>query len=322
MKVLHITNNYPTTKYPIFGIFVKEQIESLSNQIIENELFFINGRENGKVEYLKSIFRIRKILHNNHFEVIHCHHAFSALCLILSGYSRKNKTIVSYQSDPVNELGTVLYRFIENHVSVVILKTKSILVNNQNVFYLPNGVNISLFKSIDKTASCKILNLDPSKKYILFVSSNFIRKEKRYDKFIDTLEIIKKKYQMEDVEELKLINTKRELVPYYYNAASLHLLTSDFEGSPNSVKEAMACNIPVVSTNVGNVSIMLDGIKGSYVARLNTPEELAELSHQILISNEVCKSRDALINKKLDMDSVAKQLVALYNKALQQVSKK
>lgn len=56
MKILHITNNYPTQNHPIFGIFVKEQIDSLSNQCLENDVFFINGREKGKLEYFKSIF--------------------------------------------------------------------------------------------------------------------------------------------------------------------------------------------------------------------------------------------------------------------------
>ena len=55
MKVLHITNNYPTPNLPIFGIFVKEQIESLSKLNIDCDIFFINGREKGNFEYLKSI---------------------------------------------------------------------------------------------------------------------------------------------------------------------------------------------------------------------------------------------------------------------------
>ena len=54
MKVLHVTNNYPTTNFPIFGIFVKEQIESLVETGVECEVFFINGKENGKIEYFKS----------------------------------------------------------------------------------------------------------------------------------------------------------------------------------------------------------------------------------------------------------------------------
>ena len=311
LKVIHITNNYPTENLPIFGIFVKEQIDSLSQQGIKNEVFFINGREKGKLEYLKSIFRIRKFLSNNQYDIIHCHHALSAACLILSGHSKKSKTIVSFQNDPANE-GHRLYDFIKRNVRAIILKNNSTYVDNKTIFYLPNGVNTDFFQSITKLEAFNKLNLDTSKKYILFVSSNFIRKQKRHDIFCDTLEILKKKYNMEDVEELRLINTKRELVPYFFNAASLHLLTSDFEGSPNSVKEAMACNTPVVSTDVGNVLELLDGVNGSFVAKSNASEELADLAYSALSNEEIHDSRGALIEKKLDIESVAKQLIKLY----------
>jgi teichuronic acid biosynthesis glycosyltransferase TuaC len=312
MKVLHITNNYPTAKYPVFGIFVKEQIESLETHGIGNEVFFINGREKGKSEYLKSVIRLRKLLRNNNYNVIHCHHVLSAICLILSGHSNKFKTIVSFQNDPANEHGPKLFHFIKNHFNAVILKNNSDFVDNKSIFYIPNGVNTSFFQPLNKNDACRKLYLEPSKEYILFVSSNFIRKQKRYDRFCTTLEILKNKYDLKNIEELKLINTKRELAPYFFNAASLHLLTSDFEGSPNSVKEAMACNTPVVSTKVGNVSILLEGLTGSFVSLSDSPDELADLSYVALKKQERGEGRTAIFEKELDMDSVAKQLLSIY----------
>ena len=124
------------------------------------------------------------------------------------------------------------------------------------------------------------------------------------------------KYQLNNIEELKLINTERSLIPYYFNAASLHLLTSDFEGSPNSVKEAMACNIPVVSTDVGNVKEMLSGVEGSYVASTNNAEELAELVYKALNNKNNINSREVLIQKKLDIESVAKNIITIYKKTI------
>ncbi len=314
MKVLQITNNYPTKNNPVFGIFVKEQIESLTNLGIANEVFFINGREKGKWEYLKSIIRLRKFLKGKYFDVVHCHHTLSVLCFILSGCSKRCKSVVSYQCDPSDELGGRFYPFITRNVNFAILKNNSPLVNNSTVFNHPNGVNINFFKPIDKTFCCSKLNLDVNKKYILFVSSNFNRTQKRYDRFEKTLEILKSKYKMDDVAELKLINTERRLVPYYFNAANIHLLTSDFEGSPNSIKEAMACNIPVVSTDAGNVSDLLSGCTGSYVAKTKEPEELAELSYKVLTNSEQINSRNVLIEKKLDSESVAKKIVLIYEK--------
>ncbi len=89
MNVLHITNNYPTTNYPISGIFVKEQIDSLQEFGVKSEVFLINGREKGKFEYIKSIFRLRRKLSRSDYDLIHCHHALSGVTLFLSGYNKK-----------------------------------------------------------------------------------------------------------------------------------------------------------------------------------------------------------------------------------------
>ena len=117
---------------------------------------------------------------------------------------------------------------------------------------------------------------------------------------------------MDNIEELNLINTKRELVPYYFNAASLHLLSSDFEGSPNSVKEAMACNIPVVSTSVGNVSELLESVNGSYVSDSFSSEVLAKLAYKVILNNDISNSRKQLIKMELDMNSVAEKIHTIY----------
>jgi glycosyltransferase involved in cell wall biosynthesis len=316
MKVLHITNNYPTDKNPVFGIFVKEQIESLTNLGIANEVFFINGRENGKWEYLNSIIRLRKYLKGKHFDVVHCHHTLSALCFILSGCPRRQKSVVSYQCDPSDELGGHFYPFITRNINFAILKNNSPLINNSTVFNQPNGVNINFFKPIEKAFCCSKLNLDVNNKYILFVSSNFNRMQKRYDRFKKTLEILRNKYKTDNVVELLLINTERQFVPLYFNAASMHLLTSDFEGSPNSVKEAIACNIPVVSTDVGNVSELLSGCSGFYMAKTKEPEELAELAYRVLTDTGQINSRNVLIEKELDAQSVANKIVSIYEKVI------
>ena len=292
MKVLHITNNYPTENHPIYGIFVKEQIESLTDQGICNEVFFINGREKGKTEYIKSVYRLKKFLNNRQYDIIHCHHVLSAFCMILSGQSRRFKTIVSYQNDPSNEHGRYLFRYIKKNCNAIILKNNSSIVDNNTTFYQPNGVNIDFFKPIDKKISLEKLQFIKEKRYVLFVSSNFVRQQKRHDRFQKVLQILQDKYKFFDIEEIMLVNTERSIVPYYFNAANIHLLTSDFEGSPNSVKEAMACNVPVVSTNVGNVSELLKGVNGSYVSNSTDPEELAELAYKALTFKGEINSRE------------------------------
>ena len=132
------------------------------------------------------------------------------------------------------------------------------ILESKNIKYTGSDT-ISCKTSLNKIESKKKVGLDIDKKYILFVSSNFIRNQKRYDIYKKTVNILKtidSKF-----EELLLINQDREIVPFYFNSSELHLLTSDFEGSPNSVKEALACNLDVISTNVGNVKYLLNNLK-------------------------------------------------------------
>lgn len=313
MKVLHITNNFPTNKYPIFGIFVKEQIDSLTTQNIVNEIHFINGREKGKIEYLKQIFIIRNLLKEKKFDIIHCHHAFSAITLYLSGYKKPN-VVISFQSDPKNECGPHLYKWLKSKSNINIFKNNNVHFDNIKNFYLPNGVNLDFFRPLDKVLAYKRMNLDQDKRYILFMSSNYLRKEKRFDRFKRIINLLKTRYKLNDIEELVLINEKRENIPFLINSSSLHLLTSDFEGSPNSVKEAMACNIPIVSTDVGNVRELLDRVECSYVANTLDDDEIAELCYRALGSRKLPDSRQVLINKGLDSESIANKLIQIYRK--------
>ena len=312
MKVLHLTNNYPTVTLPIFGIFVKEQIESLKGSNTECDVFFINGREKGPFEYFKSIFRIRKYLKLNHYDIIHCHHVISVLCLILSGEAKKNKVIVSFQNDPENEWGIFIYKFIKRKISHSIFKNNSKLIVDDSCSYLANGVDVSFFSPKEKKESQEKLKLNNSSVYLLFVSSNFIRKQKRYDRFKEVLQILTTQYNWKNIEELVLINTPRDLVPHYFSASSLHLLTSDFEGSPNSVKESMCCNTPVVSTPVGNVQEMLSGAQNCFVTNSFEAQELAFYCDKALKTNG--NPRDVMLQKNLDMESVAQKLIQIYNR--------
>lgn len=317
MRVLQITTNFPTTKHPSFGIFVKEQISSLEKYNVTNQVFFINGREKGKLEYIKAIFKLKKLIKNNEIEIIHCHHALSALTLLLSGFFKiKNyKIIVSYQNDPPNELGLKMFEFIKKRTSVRIYKNKEFLKFDAKGIYLPNGVDLSLFHPIPKEIACKKLNLDKNKIYILFVSSSYMRKQKRIDRFKKVIEILKSTYGHDNIEELILMNAKRELMPYYFNAVDVHLMTSDFEGSPNSIKECLACNTKVVSTDVGNVKELISGINGCFVSESKEEEELAWLVDKALKLK--CENgRDRIIKKGLGLNMIADKLYLIYQQVL------
>ena len=138
-----------------------------------------------------------------------------------------------------------------------------------------------------------------------------LRTQKRIDRFKETMKILHEKYLLSDLEPLILTNTNRNLIPTYLCASELHMLTSDFEGSPNSVKECLACNVPVVSTPVGNVAELIGDVKGCYVSKSFEPEELAELTCKVLKA-DTFSSREFVKTKGLDIETVGGKLLIVY----------
>ena len=94
------------------------------------------------------------------------------------------------------------------------------------------------------------------------------------------------------------------------------MISSDFEGSPNSVKECMCCNTPVVSTPVGNVEDMIGDIAGAYITKGFTAEELAEACDKVLRSNKPFEGREKFLAKGYGMATVAAKLKNIYEEIL------
>ena len=313
MKVLHITCNYPTPKHPVFGIFVKEQIDSLQSAGVACDVFFSNGKEQGGMKaHRASIKKVRELLRSNKYDVIHCHHSISALILLLAGGACRNKCVVSYQNDPTREFGgkmlfSLLYPFFDR----IIIKNTSPYLQKKKVVYLPNGTNADFFKPMDQSECRRELGWSADKRYILFMDSNAgTRTQKRYDRYQEVLSCLRKDY--DNIVSIELTNTPREKIPVYMNACDLHLMTSDFEGSPNSVKECLCCNTPVVSTDVGNVRDMMGDIPGCYVTKEKDAEELADCVRRVFDSREAFQGRELFLAKGYGIEAVAGKLKTLY----------
>jgi len=102
-----------------------------------------------------------------------------------------------------------------------------------------------------------------------------------------------------------------DTVADYMNAADALLLTSHSEGSPNSVKEALACNLPVVATDVGDVKERLAGVDPSHVA--TTDEELVRGLIDVLERGDRSNGREAA--REVSIDRTADRMLAVYESA-------
>ncbi|MDA8944036.1 glycosyltransferase [Porticoccaceae bacterium] len=314
MRVLFVTNCYPTKKDPDYGIFVKTQYNSLSS-MVDLDVHFINGRENGFKEYFKK--PPRHIIDS--CDVIHFHHVFCLLASLPWVMFARKKIVLSFLNEFANEIKfglpnffkVLICRFSILFCDRYIMKSTNDLTHKKAV-YLPNGVDSEFFIAASSPS-------DTNK--IFFVSSkNRFRKQKRLDVAEKVIDVLKENYGI-SAKLFIASGLRREEYHRQLSTSKLHLLCSDYEGSPNSIKEAMSCNIPVVSTDVGNVKKMFSSLKSPFyrVSNTNDPFLLAKHVSQVIKNDSICDDGRALIAaNKLDLKDVAIELVSLYGQLIKE----
>ena len=166
MRILHVTTNYPTPDRPVFGIFVKEQVESLREIGVDCDVFYCDGQGKGLKKYITYLPKLWWKSMFGGFDIIHCHHALSAVLLTLTGAPLFKKVILSYQNDPSHEWGDKWYRRFNRHFKKFIIKNTSPYLKKEKFVYLPNGTNSDFFKPMDKKECRAKLGWDMEKYWI------------------------------------------------------------------------------------------------------------------------------------------------------------
>lgn len=306
MKVLFVRSGNRGTD-PI----TTRQANSLSKNGAHVEFYEVNGK--GLLGYIKNVTRLRDKIKQTKPNVIHAHYS---LCGFLTSLTlTKIPTVVSLMGTDVIEakgIELLLLKFCSKYLwRKTIFKSleMSNKVKTNRSTIVPNGVDLDVFREIDMAQALQITKWDPLKLNILF-SSSPERPEKNYELAQDAIDAIKS--QFNNIEVHFLMNVDLETIPYYYNSANLLLLTSSHEGSPNVIKEALACNCPIVSTDVGDVRSLLEGVEGCYITGFKKEDVSSALIKAINFKGRV-KGREIIIRKSIDAESVAKKIIGIYN---------
>jgi len=175
---------------------------------------------------------------------------------------------------------------------------------------IPNGVDLEIFKPLDKNECRKKLGWKQDRKIVLF-ASNPQRSEKNFSLAQKTIAAL----YIEDIELKVIYNVPHTEMPLYFNGSDLLLSTSLWEGSPNVIKEAMACNCPIVSTNVGDVKWLLDGVESCFITT-NDPNDVADKIKKALNFKSKTNGREKLICLGLDSEHIAKKIIKVYEEVI------
>jgi len=304
MKVLFVCSGNS-----LLGIspLVKSQGESLRRNGIEVEYFLFKGNFLGG--YPAGILNLRKFLKSHKFDIIHAHYSISAFAATFAG---AKPLVVSLMGDDVkgSRLSQGFIRFLHKHRwKAVIVKSERMKndIKIPDALVVPNGVDFEKFKFIDKKTARDKVNFN-DKKHIIFVATHD-SKSKNPQLAYDAYKLLSNRNV--ELNIVKGIDSK--LIPYYMYAADVLILTSLSEGSPNVIKEAMACNLPIVSTDVGDVAQVISKTPGCFLASYD-PADFADKITKAINFGKPTGGRDNI--KHLDINVVAHKIIDIYKKAI------
>ena len=304
LHVLVVTSIYPTKDEPALGAFVASQVASLRKLGIHCDVLFLDVRKS-KLELLKGIGKVRCALSSGQYDLIHAHFGYNGIPAALQ---KKVPFVISYCGTDLNHpKHRPISKWVAKRADACIVKSESLhQLLNHPAHIISNGVDMDHFKPGNKNDARRRLNLPLDKKYILFVCTNLTRPEKRY-------ELAKAAVEQAGYEMLIMNNATPAEAPYYYNAADALILSSTYEGSPNTIKEALACNVPIVSTDVGDVKTHIQNVHNCQICA-DTASDLSNGLQTVLADGQPSDGRNKIAH--LSTDNVAKQIIHLYQQIL------
>lgn len=322
LHVLILTSEWPTPAHPEWVPFLVQQVRYLEMAGVDVDVFSFRGGKN-PFRYLMAWIELRKKWKVSQFSLMHAHFGQSALLAL----PKKIPLVITFH-------GSDLQGYIGNNgqptitgellkwVSRVVSRwaDRCIVVSNHLAKYLPadskieiipGGIDLHLFSPISQTLARNTLNLPPDVPLILFAGhpKNPIKRFILAEKAVSLL--VKDTH----AQLITVHGVSHILMPVYLSACNALLLTSKHEGSPTIVKEALACNLPIVSTDVGDVLERIGAIEGCEVCADDRPETIAAALTRVLSRSQRINGRQAVL--ELDEKLLAQKVIRVYQRAIQ-----
>ena len=321
MRVLVMTGMWPTAERPEFGSFVRSQVDSLRAYGVEVELLVLDGPRR-KLIYPKGIPQLRARLAETPVDLVHAHYSYVGA---VARTQWRVPIVLTYHGDDI--LGTPdsdgkyskMSKVIAAGGSVLGEFVDSIIVQNEDmarrfrrddVHVIPHEVDLELFAPVERAEARAQLGLDPERPYVLFAASPFVPR-KNFPLAERAVDLIRRR--MPDVEMVVVHQDPQPRLALYMSACDVLAFPSRQEGSPNIIKQAMACNLPIVATPVGDIPELIGGTEGCHVAAPDA-DEFAKLLLSELELRRRTDGRGAMAN--LTPERVAARVVDVYEQTL------
>lgn len=243
------------------------------------------------------------------YDVVHANYGLTAPPAVL----QPNHPVVLslWGSDLMGHVGPVSKVCAELVDEVIVMTDKMADELNGDCHVIPHGVDTEAFRPIPRSEARDKVGWEGDSKHVLFPYAasrdvkNYPRAERVFNEAEEELD--------DDVALHTLVGVEHHQMPFFLNAADVMLLTSRREGSPNTVKEAMSCNVPVVTTDVGDVRDQLRGVSPSAVCQ--TDRELVDALASILRTEDRPNGHEK-VKREMSLNSMIDQVLDVYEQAI------
>ena len=262
MRVLVVTNQYPTDAAPGEAPCIQDQVDALRESGINVDLMVIDSAKS-PWSYLGAAF---KFFCSNfgprRFDVIHGFYGYSGLA---ARFQWRVPILLTYRgSDLLGGVDGKIGRWVAPKVDAIITMTEEMkaAAGREDCAVIPFGVRVDLYPRDARSALREQLGFGDDERIVLFPYDP-ARAVKRFDRIEAAVAASKATYP--GIRIVAMHSASPEVLAQHMVSADLMLLTSDYEGSPLAVREAMAACLPIVSVDVGDVRALIEGLDHCYV---------------------------------------------------------
>lgn len=326
IRVLMVTSDWPTPGQPRTTYFIKRQAEFLQAAGVQLEVFHFRGRRN-PWNYLSAWWRLRRRLARGSYDLVHGQFGQSGML----AYPKRLPLVVTFRgSDLLGEVGdggryTLVGRLLQRVSRAVARGADAVIVVSEHMkaelppgvaaHVIPSGLDFELFRPIPRDEARRHLGLPLDRRLVLFAGSpDWPRK--RHALARQAVDVLGRTLPAELVVAW---GVPHDDIPYYMNACDAMVFTSMQEGSPNVVKEALACDLPVVSVAVGDVPARLRGVAGCELCADERPETIAAALDRVLRRGGRATGRAAV--QELDERVLTQRVIDIYRSVMRPAGK-